>query len=121
MTDPVVWFNQECSKCRTTHGILSERGVDATYVDYRAEPPTIDELRAVLSMIGTTSAATIARTGDAGWSELGVDETDDEAVLAALAANPVFIQRPIVIVGDRAVVARPPERVLELLDPAPID
>lgn len=45
MSDPVVWFNPNCSKCRTTHSILSERGVDATYLDYQAEPPTVDELR----------------------------------------------------------------------------
>ena len=67
MSDPVVWFNPNCSKCRTTHSILSERGVDATYLDYQAEPPTVDELRRVLGMLGTDDA----RIGVASFLEHG--------------------------------------------------
>jgi len=116
MSDPTVWFNPSCSKCRTTQGILAERGVEANYLEYLREPPSIDELRRVLTMLGTDDPRAICRTGEAKWAELGLDTATDYEVLAALAANPALIERPIVIVGDRAVVARPPERVLELLD-----
>lgn len=115
MSDPVVWFNPNCSKCRTAKGILAERGVDATYVDYQLEPPTVGELRRVLSMLGATDPRAMARTGEELWGELGLDEATDDEVLAALAAHPRLIERPIVIAGERAVVARPPERVFELI------
>ena len=56
------------------------------------------------------------RTGEAVYKELGLADAEGGALLDAMAENPVLIERPIVIRGDRAVVARPPERVLELLD-----
>ncbi len=116
MSQPTVWFNPRCSKCRTAHSILAERGVDASYLEYLQEPPSVDELRRVLAMMGTTDPRAIARTGEARWKELGLDDADDDTVLAAMNTDPILIERPIVIVGDRAVVARPPERLLELLD-----
>jgi arsenate reductase len=115
MSDVTVWFNPKCSKCRTAQGILAEKGVDADYVRYLETAPSRDELERVLGLLGTDDPMTIVRTGEDRWKELGVDRTDREAVLDALAANPVLIERPIVIRGDKAVVARPPERVLELL------
>jgi arsenate reductase (glutaredoxin) len=110
-----VWFNPSCSKCRTAQGILAERGVDADYVHYLTDTPSRDELERVLRLVGSDDPRAIARTGEALWSELGLDGASRDEILAALTANPILIERPIVIVGDRAVVARPPERVLELL------
>jgi arsenate reductase len=117
-TDPhavTVWFNPSCSKCRTAQGILAERGVDATYLQYLKDTPSVAELRRVLAMLGADDPRAIARTGEAVWSELGLDAASDDEVLDAMVTHPILIERPIVIVGDRAVVARPPERVLELL------
>lgn len=111
-----VWFNPACSKCRSANSILDERGVDATYVDYLGQPPTVDELRSVLGMLGETDPRAIVRRGEPVWAELGLEDADDDTVLQAMTENPILIERPIVIVGDRAVVARPPERLLELLD-----
>lgn len=115
MSEPIVWFNASCSKCRTTKGILAEHGVDATYLDYLREPPTTEELRRVLAMLGTDDPRSVARTGEALWAELDLDEAGADEILDALTQHPRLIERPIVIVGDRAVVARPPERVLELI------
>ena len=115
MADVTVWFNPRCSKCRTTQGILAEHGVEADYVRYLETAPSRDELQAVLKMLGTDDPMAIVRTGEDRWKELGVDRTDREAVLDALADNPILIERPIVIRDGRAVVARPPEKVLELL------
>ena len=111
-----VWFNPSCSKCRTAQGILAERGVDATYLEYLHDTPSVDELRRVLTLLGTDDPRAIARTGESVWSELHLDDASDDEVLEAMVAHPILIERPIVIVGDRAVVARPPERVLELLN-----
>src|SRR5687768_2536000 len=115
MADVTVWFNPRCSKCRTTQGILAEQGVEADYVRYLESAPSRDELERVLEMLGTDDPMAIVRTGEDRWRELGLDPGDRAAVLDALAENPILIERPIVIRDGRAVVARPPEKVLELL------
>ena len=113
--DLTVWFNPNCSKCRTVQGILSERGVDANYVRYLEQTPTRAEIEAVLTQLGTDDPRTIMRTGEAVYKELGLADADRDALLDAMVANPILIERPIVIRGDRAVVGRPPENVLDLL------
>src|SRR5687768_12535665 len=111
MDDVTVWFNPRCSKCRTAQGILVEHGIEADYVRYLDSAPTRDELERVLKMLGTDDPMAIVRTGEERWKELGLDPTDGEAILDALAENPILIERPIVIRAGRAVVARPPEKV----------
>lgn len=120
MPEPVVWFNALCSKCRTTQSILAERGVEASYLNYLDTPPDATEIRRVLTMLGTNDPRAMTRTGETLWAELGLDDATDDEIVDALSTHPRLIERPIVIVGDRAVVARPPERVLEILDdPSP--
>lgn len=114
--DLTVWFNPQCSKCRTAHSILDERGVAADYVRYLEQAPTRADLERVLELLGTDDPRAITRTGEAIYTELGLAGADRDALLDALAAHPVLIERPIAIRGDRAVVARPPERILELLE-----
>ena len=113
--DLTIWHNPRCSKSRSTLEILEGRGVEASVVKYLDEAPTRAEIEAVLAKLGTDDPMAIVRTGEDRWKELGVDKGDREAVLDALAANPVLIERPIVIKGDRAVIGRPPENVLALL------
>lgn len=110
-----VWFNPSCSKCRTVQGILAERGVDANYVRYLEQTPSRAEIEAVLSQLGTDDPRTIMRTGEAVYDELGLAAAGRDALLDAMVANPILIERPIVIRGERAVVGRPPEKVLDLL------
>jgi arsenate reductase len=117
MTDEnvTVWFNPNCSKCRTVQGILAERGVEADYVRYLEQTPSRAEIEAVLEQLGTKDPRAIMRTGEAVYKELGLAGADRDALLDAMVANPILIERPIVIRGDRAVVGRPPENVLDLL------
>ncbi|HEV7535000.1 MAG TPA: arsenate reductase (glutaredoxin) [Acidimicrobiia bacterium] len=110
-----VWFNPACSKCRTVQGILAERGVEADYVRYLDHAPDRAAIGAVLSRLGTDDPRSIMRTGEALYKELGLAGADREALLDAMVAHPILIERPIVIRGDRAVVGRPPENVLDLL------
>ena len=116
MSDMTVWFNPSCSKCRTAQGLLAERGVEADYVRYLEQAPTRAELEKVLQLLGTDDPRAITRTGEARYAELGLEGADREALLDALAENPILIERPIAIRGGRAVVARPPERIFDLLD-----
>jgi arsenate reductase len=114
--DLTIWHNPRCSKSRTTLGILEEHSVSPAVVRYLEEAPTRAELERVLALLGTDDPTTIARRGEDRWKELGLDGADRDTVLDALAANPILIERPIVIKGDRAVIGRPPENVLALLD-----
>jgi arsenate reductase len=117
-TDVTVWFNPQCSKCRTAHGILEERGVAADYVRYLDDAPSRADLERILTLLGTDDPRAIVRTGEPVYTELGLEGADRDTLLDALASHPILIERPIAIRGDRAVVARPPERILELLDDA---
>jgi arsenate reductase (glutaredoxin) len=111
-----VFFNPSCSNCRTAAAILEDRGVDADYIRYLETSPSRADLEDVLVKLGTDDPRDIVRTKEPVYAELGLDSADRDQLLDAMAANPILIQRPIVIHGDRAVVARPPERLLELLD-----
>jgi len=114
--DTSVYFNPACSNCRTTQALLEERGVEADYVRYLDRAPDRAELERVLALLGTEDPRAMIREKEPVYAELGLAGADGDALLDAMAAHPILIQRPIVIRGDRAVIARPPERLLELLD-----
>jgi arsenate reductase len=113
---PTVWFNPQCSKCRTVHGLLEERGINADYFRYLDDAPSRDEIERVLELVGTDDPRAIMRTGEAVYKELNLAGAGRDELLDAMAKHPILIERPIVIVGGRAVVARPPEKALELIE-----
>ena len=115
MADATVYFNPSCSKCRGARDLLEERGVDAAYVAYLQDTPSRAELERVLGLLGTDDPRAILRTGEAVYGELDLADADRDRILDAMVEHPILIERPIVIVGDRAVVARPPEKLLDLL------
>ncbi len=82
--------------------------------DYVANPLSESEIQALLGTLGTRPREAL-RKRDPAWRELDLDEDDDAAVIAAMARHPGLLERPIAVRGERAVVARPPERVRELL------
>lgn len=110
-----MFFNPSCSKCRTVQGILAERGVEAEYLRYLEQAPTRDSLVEVMRLLGTDDPRSMMRTGERVYAELGLAEAGPDELLDAMVANPILIERPIVIRDGRAVIARPPERVLDLL------
>ena len=114
--DVMIWHNPRCSKSRSALALLTERGIEPSVLRYLDDAPSRADLVDVLRRIGTDDPRQITRTGEARYKELGLKTAGPDELLDALAANPVLIERPIVLVGDRAVVGRPPERVLELLD-----
>jgi arsenate reductase len=117
-SDVTIWFNPRCSKCVVARDLLDERGVAASYVRYLEDAPTRAELERVLALLGTDDPRAILRAGEPLAAQLGLSGADRESILDAMAANPILIERPIAIVGGRAVVGRPPERILELLEGA---
>ena len=116
MNDVTIWHNRRCSKSRATMAILEERGIDPNTVNYLDETPGADEIKQVLAMLGFAPRE-LMRTNEAVYKELGLAEvTDDEALVRAMVENPILIQRPIVIKDGRAVIGRPPERVVSILE-----
>ena len=115
MSDVTVWFNPACSKCRGARDLLDEQGVSCEIVRYREDTPSRDEIERVLAMLGSDDPRVMMRTGEPVYKELGLATADREALLDAMVSHPILVERPIVIRGDRAVVARPPEKLLELL------
>lgn len=116
MSDITVWANDRCSKSRGAEAILQERGVDYLRIPYLEEAPTRADLEHVLKLLGTDDPRVLIRNTEPEYKELGLATATDAELLDALATHPALLQRPVVIRGDRAVVARPSEKVLELLD-----
>ncbi len=116
MTTPVrIYHNPRCSKSRSACAILAEKGVEAEVIEYLKTPPDRATLSALLAELGLR-AGELVRKGEAiVKTEYAGRKMSDEDWLEAMLAHPILIERPIVVVGERAVVARPPERVLELL------
>ena len=110
-----IWHNPRCSKSRDSFKLLEERGIDAEVVKYLENVPTKEELTELLKMLDM-SARELMRTKEAIYKELNLkDENSEEALIEAMVANPKLIERPIVIRGNRAVIGRPIEKVVELL------
>jgi arsenate reductase len=110
-----MYFNPACSKCRTADAILKEAGVEAVLVRYLDTPPTRDELTGLMERLGIREPREMMRTGEAVYAELELASAGPDQLLDAIVAHPILLERPIFIRGDRAVIARPPERVNELL------
>jgi arsenate reductase len=111
-----VWANDRCSKSRGAEAILQERGVDYVRIPYLEDAPSRADLERVLRLLGTDDPRVLIRAGEPEYAELGLAGATDDELLEALATHPGLLQRPVIIRGDRAVVARPAEKVLELLD-----
>jgi arsenate reductase len=111
-----MYFNPRCSKSRTAEGLLQERGVDAEIVRYLDEPPSLDDLRRLMRLLSISDPREMMRTGEDVYKELQLADASGDELLDAITTHPILLERPIVVRGDRAVIARPPERLLELLD-----
>jgi len=118
MSDPVViWHNPRCSKSRETLKLLEAEGVKPEIVEYLKTPPALAEIKRVLSVLGV-EARGLMRTKEARYKELGLGGKDvaEGALVAAMAENPILIERPVVLQGGRAALGRPPESVLAIIE-----
>ncbi len=111
-----IYHNPRCSKSRATLQLLEDHGVDTEVIRYLDTPPDADTLRGLLRRLGI-GARELLRRGEAAFRDNGLDDPalDEAALIAAMVKHPILIERPIVVVGEAAVIGRPPERVLELI------
>ena len=117
MAELTVYEKRTCTTCRNLALLLEERGVDFDRVDYHVEPLSEDEIRELVRKTGRP-ARELFRARESVYAELGLADrdVDDDEAIALMAEHPQLMQRPVVVRGDRAVLGRPVERVLELLD-----
>lgn len=121
MSEPrlTLYEKPTCTTCRKTVKLLQERGIDFDDVNYFIDPLSEKQIRSLLGKAGLT-ARDILRPRETIYRELGLAGSDhsDDQLIALMVEHPDLIQRPIAELGDRAVLARPPERILEILEPA---
>jgi arsenate reductase len=115
MVTLTVYEKPTCTTCRKLRALLDEHGVAYESIDYHATGIREEELRGLLAKIGC-GPREVLRTREPLLEELGIDETmvSDDELVALMVTNPALLQRPVVVRGDRAVLARPIERALEL-------
>jgi arsenate reductase (glutaredoxin) len=112
----ILHHNPRCSNSRDALRLLEERGIEPKIVLYLETPPTKKEVKGILAKLGI-GPRELMRSKEALYKSLGLGDPklSDAALIRAMAENPVLIERPIVISGRRAVIGRPPERVLEIV------
>lgn len=111
-----IYHNPRCSKSRQTLEIINNKGVEVDIVEYLANPPSKQELQSVLKALNL-KPQDIMRKKEAEYKEAGLDDLklSEADQIEKMIQFPKVIERPIVIKGNRAVIGRPPENVLELI------
>lgn len=109
-----LYYNPKCSTCRVALGMLEEKGTSVKIREYLNEPPTHEELKALLAKL-KINPHDLIRTKEKIYQEkyAGKKLTDEEWI-DVMVQHPILIQRPILIQGDKAIIGRPAEKVLEL-------
>ncbi len=108
-----IWHNPKCGTSRNTLAMIRATGVEPVVIDYQKDVPPPAELARVAAAVG--GAAALLRTKGTPADELGLVGADDATIIAAMARHPILINRPVVIGPRGTVLARPSERVLDVL------
>ncbi|MCG8414046.1 MAG: arsenate reductase (glutaredoxin) [Pseudomonadales bacterium] len=117
MSEITIYHNPRCSKSRAALALLEENDITPNIVYYLDTPPTEEQLQALLSKLGM-GIRDILRRSEAEYDEFNLGDSDlnEEIIFDIVRKHPKLIERPIVVRGDRAIIGRPPENVLQLLD-----
>ena len=116
MEDITIYHNGRCSKSRGALEILIEQGIPHNVRWYLAEPLNKKELKALLKKLGMQPSELVRKSEELYKEQFKDKDITEKEWLTILAENPALIERPIVEKGDKAIVARPPERVFELIE-----
>ena len=112
-----IYHNPKCSKSRQTLKLLQEQGINPVTIEYLKNPPTVEKLKEILSLLGVSPRDLIRKKEDE-YKELDLANSrlSDEDLIHFMAKNPILIERPIVLVNGKAALGRPPEQVLYILN-----
>lgn len=111
-----IYHNPRCGKSRQTLELLRQKGVEASIVEYLKDPPSAAELNRILKLLALEPRE-LMRKKEPEYKEAGLDNPrlSRNALIQAMVAHPILIERPIVISGEKAAIGRPPEKVLDIL------
>jgi len=112
----IIYHNPSCSKSRETLQILENNNLTPTVIEYLDQPPSPQELTKIIEMLGV-SARDLLRTNEQIYADakLDNDTLSGDEIIAAICEHPVLLQRPIVVSGERAVIGRPPTKVMDII------
>ena len=110
-----IYHNPRCGKSRGALAILEEKGIAPTIVEYLTTPPTKEELHAIVKKLGIEPEQLVRKREEVYKKKFAGKTLSDDQWLDAMAKYPILIERPIVVRGGRAIIGRPPEKVLEIL------
>ena len=109
-----ILHNPRCSKSRATLNIILENNIQPTIRLYLNDPLSIEEIRNLLIKLDTT-ADQIVRKNEEVYKKLNLKDSDQDLLIANISKNPILLERPIVVKGEKAIIGRPPENVMKLL------
>lgn len=114
MSKATIYHNPRCSKSRQALTILEEKKVELRVIEYLKNPPTRAELAEIIALL-RIAPQDLLRKNEAEYKELNLEKASDETIINAMTKHPILIERPIVIANNKAVIGRPPEKVLEIV------
>lgn len=110
-----IYHNSRCGKSRCALDLLENSGKEFEVIKYLENTPSAEELKSILKKLNI-SAIELVRKGETIWKEQFKDqELSEEALIEVMVANPILIERPIIVNGDKAIIARPPENTLSII------
>ena len=109
-----ILHNPRCSKSRATLNIILENNIQPTIRLYLDDPLSVEEIRNLLIKLDTT-ADQIVRKNEEVYKKLNLKDSDQDLLIEKIAKNPILLERPIVVKGEKAIIGRPPENVMKLL------
>ncbi len=116
MTTVKIYHNPRCSKSREALALLQEKGLNPIIINYLQNPPTLYGLKKLQGFLGA-SAMEMVRDNESEFEHISaLEDSSDEAILSVVEEHPKLLQRPIIVCQNRAVIGRPPEKLLEILD-----
>ena len=111
-----IYHNPRCSKSKQTLEILNNKRLQPEIVEYLNDPPSKQQLEHALKLLNLEPRE-LMRKGEKVYKEAGLDDPslDREALIDAMVANPILIERPIVLANGKAIIGRPPDNVLKII------
>lgn len=111
-----IYHNPRCSKSRQTLSLLQEKSINVNVIEYLKTPPDIPQLKQILKQLGYEPRQLMRKSEQIYKNlDLGNENKTAEDLVNAMAQNPILIERPIVLSGDKAAIGRPPESVFDIL------